>query len=73
MVFDGPYKTINNLTSNEIKVFIDGAEMGESRQKRLRVKVQYPSSTNLLKLKSLSPRTIRVRVKAPPVEESPKT
>ncbi|MXZ12815.1 MAG: hypothetical protein F4Y78_02200 [Candidatus Dadabacteria bacterium] len=73
LVFDGPYKTINNLTSNEIKVFIDGAEMGESRQKRLRVKVQYPSSTNLLKLKSLSPRTIRVRVKAPPVEESPKT
>ena len=73
LVFNGPYKTINNLTSNEIKVFIDGAEMGESRQKRLRVKVQYPSSTNLLKLKSISPKTVRVRVKAPPVEESPET
>ena len=73
LVFSGPYKTINNLTSNEIKVFIDGAEMGESRQKRLRVKVRYPSSTDLLKLKSLSPRTVRVKVKAPPVKKSPET
>ncbi len=73
LVFNGPYKTINNLTSNEIKVFIDGAEMGESRQKRLRVKVQYPSSTNLLKLTNISPKSVRVKVKAPPVEKSPET
>ncbi len=72
LVFNGPYETINNLTSNEVKVFIDGAEMGESMQKRLGVKVQYPSS-NLLKLTSISPRSVRVKVKAPPVEESPKT
>ena len=73
LVFNGPYKTINNLTSNEINVFIDGAEMGKSRQKRLRVKVQYPSSTDLLKLTSLSPRSVRVKVKPPPVEKSPET
>lgn len=72
LVFTGPYETINNLTSNEVKVFIDGAEMGESMQKRLGVKVQYPSS-NLLKLTSISPRSVRVKVKAPPVEGSPKT
>ena len=71
LVFNGPYKTINDLTSNEVKVFIDGAEMGESRNKRLRVKVQYPSS-GMLKLTKTSPTSVRVRVKAPP-EESPKT
>ncbi len=72
LVFNGPYKTINNLTSNEVEVYIDGAEMGDSTQKRLRVKVQYPSS-NLLKLTSISPRNVRVKVKAPAPEESPKT
>ncbi len=72
LVFDGPYKTINDLTSNDVKVFIDGEEMGESRQKRLKVKVQYPSS-NLLELTSVSPRSVRVKVKAPAVEESPET
>jgi hypothetical protein len=72
LVFNGPYETINNLTSDDVKVFIDGAEIGESIQKRLNVKVQYPSS-NLLKLTSISPRSVRVRVKAPAPEESPKT
>lgn len=72
LVFNGPYKTINNLTSNEIKVYIDGAEMGGSIQKRLRVKVDYPDS-NLLKLTSVTPRRIMVKVKPPAVEESPKT
>jgi len=72
LVFNGPYETINNLASNEVEVFIDGAEMGESMQKRLGVKVQYPSS-NLLKLTSISPRSVRVKIKPPPVEESPKT
>lgn len=65
LVFNGPYKTINNLTSNEINVYIDGSEMGESSQKRLSVKVEYPSS-NLLKLTSISPRSVGVKVKAPP-------
>ena len=73
LVFNGPYKIINNLTSDDIKVFIDGAEMGESTRKRLRVKVQYPSSSNLLKLTSTSPRSIRVRVKPSPVKKSPET
>lgn len=72
LVFNGPYKTINDLTSNDVKVFIDGAEMGESRQKRLRVRVQHPSS-DLLKLTSISPGSIRIRVKAPVAQESPTT
>ncbi len=72
LMFSGPYKTINDLTSNDVKVFIDGEEMGESEQKRLRVKVQYPSS-NLLKLTSVSPKNVRVKVKAPVAEESPET
>ena len=72
LVFNGPYKTINNLTSNEINVYIDGAEMGKSRRKTLNIKVDYPDS-NLLKLTSVTPKRIRVKVKAPPVEESPNT
>ncbi len=72
LVFNGPYKTINNLTSDDIKVFIDGNEMGKSTRKRLSIKVQYPSA-NLLKLTSISPRSVRVRVKPPPVEKSPET
>ena len=71
LVFNGPYKTINDLTSNDVKVFIDGTEMGESRQKRLRVKVQYPSS-DLLKLTKTSPRSVRVRVKPPPRKNPPR-
>lgn len=72
LVFNGPYKTINDLTSNDVKVFIDGAEMGESTRKRLKVRVQYPSS-DLLKLTSISPGSIRVRIKAPVAQESPTT
>ncbi len=72
LIFNGPYKTINNLTSNEVNVYIDGSEMGESTQRNLRVKVDYPDS-NLLKLTSVTPRRIRVRVKPPAVEESPQT
>ena len=72
LVFNGPYKTINNLTSNEINVYIDGGKMGNSRKKRLSVEVEYPSS-NLLELTSVSPRSIRVRVKPPAVKESPQT
>ena len=72
MVFNGPFKTINNLTSNEINVYIDGGEMGESLRKRLKVKVDYPDS-NLLKLTSISPKSVRVKVKPPAVEESPET
>ena len=72
LVFSGTYKTINNLTSNEVKVYIDGAEMGGSGQKRLQVKVDYPDS-NLLELTSVVPKRVRVKVKAPAVEESPET
>ncbi len=72
LVFNGPYKTINNLTSNEVNVYIDGSEMDGSTQRNLRVKVDYPDS-NLLKLTSVTPRRIRVKVKPPAVEESPQT
>lgn len=72
LIFNGPYKIINNLTSNEVNVYIDGSEMDGSTQRNLRVKVDYPDS-NLLKLTSVTPRRIRVRVKPPAVEESPQT
>lgn len=72
LVFNGPYKTINNLTSNDVSVYIDGSEMGGSSQKRLNVKVAYPNS-NMLKLTSVTPRRIRIKVKAPAVEKSPET
>ena len=72
LVFNGPYKTINDLASNEIKVYIDGAEMGASGQKSLNVKVDYPDS-NLLKLTSVTPKRIRVKVKTPPVEQPAET
>ena len=72
LVFNGPYETINDLASNEVEVFIDGAEMGGSTQKRLSVKVEYPGS-NLLELTSISPKSVGIRIKEPPAEESPGT
>lgn len=69
LVFNGPYKSINNLKSSEIEVFIDGKDMGGERKKDLEVKVDYPGS-NLLELASVSPEKITITVKTPPVEPS---
>ena len=69
LVFDGPYKSINNLKSSEIKVFVDGKDMGKKKEKDLKVNVDYPES-NLLRLTSVSPEKIRITVKTPPEQSS---
>ncbi len=70
LIFNGPYKTINNLTSNGINVYIDGNDLSKSSKKRLKVKVDYPNA-NLLKLSSITPKRIMVKVKKSAVEKSP--
>ncbi len=72
LLFSGPYKTINNLTSDDIKVYIDGAEMNESEERILPVKVDYPDS-NLLKLARVIPKRIKVKLQVPAEKESPNT
>lgn len=69
LVFNGPYKSINNLKSSEIKVFVDGKEMGNEKKKDLRVNVDYPGS-DLLELTSVSPEKITITVKTSPEELS---
>lgn len=69
LVFDGPYKAINNLKSGEIRVFIDGKDMGKKKKRDLKVKVDYPGS-NLVRLTSVSPDKIRVTVKTQPEKPS---
>lgn len=64
LIFDGPYKTINELKSSEVKVFVDGNDMGGRKEKDIQVKVDYPKSTNL-KLSAVRPKTIKVTVTNP--------
>lgn len=64
LVFDGPYKTISKLKSSEVKVFIDGNDMGGRREKDVQVKVDYPKLTDL-KLSTVRPKTIKVTVTNP--------
>ena len=69
LVFDGPYKAINNLKSGEIRVFIDGKDMGKKNKRDLKVKVDYPGS-NLLRLTSVNPEKISITVKTQPEKPS---
>ena len=71
LTFKGTYKAINKLTSDDIDVFIDGAEMGRSKGKKLKVKVNYPDS-NLLELTGLNPKKINIKINRP-LQETPKT
>ena len=63
IIFDGPYSIINNLSSNDIEVYVDARDIteGNSGNHKLRVKVDYPDPDNL-NLNKLSPETIEIKV-----------
>ncbi len=69
LVFQGNYKAINNLTSKDIKVFIDGKNIGEKSKGSLDITIDYPTP-DLLKLISVDPDTVEVRVKKQKGESS---
>lgn len=63
IIFDGPYSIINNLSSNDIDVYVDARDIASnnSGNHKLRVKVDYPNPDNL-NLNKLSPETIEIKV-----------
>jgi YbbR domain-containing protein len=63
IIFDGPYSIINNLSSNDIEVYVDAKDLGNdgSGNHKLRVKVDYPNPDNL-NLNKLSPETIEIKL-----------
>ena len=63
IIFDGPYSLINDLSSNDIDVYVDAKDLSndESGKHKLRVKVDYPNPNNL-HLNKLSPEMIEIMI-----------
>ncbi len=61
--FEGPFSIINNLSSEDIELFVDGSDISNNSNKthKLKVSVDYPHK-ELLKLKSQSPKTIEIKL-----------
>ncbi len=61
--FEGPFSVINNLSSEDIELFVDGSDINNNNNKthKLKVSVDYPHK-ELLKLKSQSPTTIEIKL-----------
>lgn len=64
LAFEGPFSIINNLSSEDIELFVDGSNINKSNQTKkytLKVGVNYPYK-DILKLKKQSPKTIDIRL-----------
>ena len=61
--FEGPFSVINNLSSEDIELFVDGSDInnGNSKVHKLKVSVNYPHK-EVLKLKNQSPKTIEIKL-----------
>lgn len=61
--FEGPFSVINNLSSDDIELFVDGSDITVNNGKthKLKVSVDYPHK-ELLKLKRQSPETIEIKL-----------
>ena len=59
LIFVGPYNLINNLKSEDIKLFIDANTRGSGKLNKLQINVTYPNP-EFLKLTSIFPKTIDV-------------
>lgn len=61
--FEGPFSVINNLSSDDIELVVDGSEIAANNGKthKLKVSVDYPNK-DILKLKSQSPETIEIKL-----------
>lgn len=64
LAFEGPFSIINNLSSNDIELYVDGSEINNTNQNKmhtLKVSVNYPYK-DILKLKKQSPKTIEIKL-----------
>jgi len=64
LAFEGPFSIINNLSSEDIELFVDGSDINKSNQNKnytLKVGVNYPYK-DILKLKKQSPKTIKIKL-----------
>lgn len=62
LAFEGPFSIINNLSSNDIQLYVDGREINKSTQSKkhtLKVGVNYPHK-DILKLTKQNPKTIDI-------------
>lgn len=61
--FEGPFSVINNLSSDDIELFVDGSgiTVNNGKTHKLKVSVDYPHK-ELLKLKRQSPETIEIKL-----------
>ncbi len=64
LTFEGPFSIINNLSSNDIELYVDGSSINKSRESKrytLKVGVNYPHK-DVLKLTKQSPKTVEIRL-----------
>ena len=64
LTFEGPFSIINNLSSNDIELLVDGSSINKARQSKrytLKVDVNYPHK-DLLKLTKQSPKTVEIKL-----------
>ncbi|MGH7889169.1 MAG: hypothetical protein ACRENF_01300, partial [Thermodesulfobacteriota bacterium] len=60
--FEGPYSIIRDLSSDDIKVYVDGGNLKNSkRPARLQVNVTYPFKESII-LKKKIPSSIEVKI-----------
>ena len=64
LAFEGPFSFINNLSSKDIELFVDGSDINKPNQNKnytLKVGVNYPYK-DILKLKKQLPKTIDIKL-----------
>jgi hypothetical protein len=64
LAFEGPFSIINNLSSNDIELYVDGSNINKSTQSKkhtLKVGVNYPHK-DILKLTKQYPKTIDIKL-----------
>lgn len=64
LAFEGPFSIINNLSSNDIELYVDGNDINKTNQNKrytLKVGVNYPHK-DLLKLTKQTPKTIEIKL-----------
>ena len=64
LAFEGPFSIINNLSSNDIELYVDGNDINKTKQNKrytLKVGVNYPHK-DILKLTKQTPKTIEIKL-----------
>ncbi|MEM7008454.1 MAG: CdaR family protein [Thermodesulfobacteriota bacterium] len=64
LTFEGPFSIINNLSSNDIELYVDGSDISNAttaKSFKLKVGVNYPNK-DVLKLTKQNPKTIEIKL-----------